>query len=159
MTRRMSYGEHFDACALPAAANLVKLGVSVAFVKSSHVGSVGVFDSIAGHHGYTHGLEWKSLGGKLEESQVAFLRRWNGCAHVATNSDEAHRLILECEAKRARSVRPIALSPHREAVILAADRAVDALSEMPAFLGHAPEFRALKEAILELRAARSVEIR
>lgn len=92
--------EKFDANALDIAGNLRTRGVSVAHVKAAHKNSVGVFDLVCGYRGRTHGMEIKVLGRHLEQSQVKFSRIWNGCFHVATNSDEAFTLILECHRRQ-----------------------------------------------------------
>ncbi len=100
----MSYGEHFDANAMEIANNLRVLGVSVAHVKASHANSVGVFDSVCGYRGRSHLVEFKVLGKGLRSTQIAFATTWNGCMHVATNSDEAFALIRACHERRSPSV-------------------------------------------------------
>lgn len=96
MTRRMSYGEHFDKAACAVADSLIAMGVSFAFVRASHKRSIGVFDGVAGLQGRSHGVEIKTLGKHLEASQVKFSRTWNGCYHVGTNSLEIYRDLLRC---------------------------------------------------------------
>lgn len=56
-------------------------------------------DGVAGRWSISHLMEFKSLGGRSSKSQVAFQRTWTGCYHIATNLDEAVRLLRECEER------------------------------------------------------------
>ncbi len=49
--------------------------------------------------------------------------------------------------------------PLREAVILAADRVVDGFPSLPRWYVSQPDLRALKDAVLALRALRAEEIK
>lgn len=99
----MSYSENFDSNAMAIAENVVKAGISVAFVKSSHKGSIGVADTVAGYRQTCHLVEIKIPGKGLRASQILFITTHPGfCYHVASNSDEYIQMVRECYARRQR---------------------------------------------------------
>ena len=87
-----------DASAAEICTNLEKEGWKIQRIASAQQRQSGCPDAvIAGRAGLTHLMEFKSLGGRLSEAQVAFSRRWPGCFHVATSSWEANELLKMCE--------------------------------------------------------------
>lgn len=84
-----------------AVANLRKMGVTVAMVQGLVPGFP---DTVCSWRSVNHLVEFKSLGGRLQDSQVKFAWAWTGCIHIATSSEEAMRLIRECHENLRRRI-------------------------------------------------------